>query len=215
MKDSRTKKTTKIATFIRESNLPNVLTTVRTLLAFVLPFILVGESLTMRLLAGFVFFIAAITDYYDGMLARKYNLITLFGKILDPIADKLLTLGAFTTLYMLDMFPLWILIPILFREVAVTVLRFYFLYKGKVVAAVKSGKLKTVLQFMAIVSIYINLLVKVDFAPMLSMAVANPLSVFFKVVMYILLFAALYQTLYSGFDFLKKNWKLLTGRKWA
>ncbi len=103
----------------------------------------------MRLVAALVFTGAVITDRFDGMIARQRNLITEFGKVADPIADKALIGTALVALSSLDLLPWWVTILILFREVAVTVLRFWVIRHG-VIAASRGGKLKTVVQAAAI-----------------------------------------------------------------
>ncbi len=190
----------------KNANIPNALTVIRIFLAIWLPFLWLSDSLNMNLLGGVVFTIGAITDFLDGSIARKYNIVTAFGKIVDPIADKLLTLGAFTTLSAVGMFPFWILIPILIREIGITLLRFYFLGKGRAVASVKSGKMKTVLQIAAIYVTFANFILQthVDLSPTVS--------ILFNVIMYATLLAALWQTLYSGYDFLRNNFGKNLGR---
>lgn len=193
-------------------NLSNLLTVVRIFLAIGVILLLPQPGLRDQLLAGGLFTLGAVTDVLDGRLARKYNWITNFGKIVDPIADKLLTLGAFTTLSLLGLFPLWILIPIFIRELLITVLRFYFLYLGTAVAAVKSGKQKTTLQIASITAAYVNYLFQQHVATPPVSPTLNSIGLALNAVMYILLLAALYQTLVSGFEFLRNNWALLTGR---
>lgn len=101
--------------------------------------------------AGLIFVIASVTDWLDGYIARKYNLITNMGKFLDPLADKLLVSAAFILLVALDLAPAWIVILIISREFAVTGLRLVAAGEGIVLAASNMGKLKTVSQILAIV----------------------------------------------------------------
>ncbi len=98
-----------------------------------------------------VFLVAILTDSLDGHLARKHNLITRFGKLADPIADKALTGMAFIGLSVLELLPWWVTVVILVREVGVTLLRFWVIRHG-VIAASRGGKAKTVLQSVAIVA---------------------------------------------------------------
>ncbi len=197
----------------RTVNWPNTLTVFRTILALIIPWLFLQESLTMRLLAAGLFVVAVITDIVDGRMARANNDITTFGKILDPIADKLLVLGSFFTVAYLGIVPYWILIPIALREVIITVLRFYFLGKGVAVAAVKSGKQKTILQAVSLGGAFLVFMHQVYMAPAMAPGLANTLGIVYGVIMYALLLTALYQTLYSGFDFFRLNWGLLTGKK--
>ncbi len=134
-------------------NLPNALTMLRLLL--VVPFAVAlmwqeGTNATARVIATVIFVLASITDFVDGYLARKRNLVTTFGKIADPIADKLLTGVALIGLSALGQLAWWVTLVILGREVLVTVLRFWVINKG-VIAASRGGKLKTVVQIVAIV----------------------------------------------------------------
>lgn len=197
----------------RTVNWPNTLTVFRTILALIIPWLFLQESLTMRLLAAVLFVVAVVTDIVDGRMARANNDITTFGKILDPIADKLLVLGSFFTVAYLGVVPYWILIPIALREIIITVLRFYFLGKGVAVAAVKSGKQKTILQAVSLGGAFLVFMHRVYMAPHMAEGMADTLSLVYSVIMYALLLSAFYQTLYSGYDFFRLNWGLLTGRQ--
>lgn len=137
-------------------NLPNVLTTIRILMVpFFVWFLVAGgsfghESLGMRWAAVVVFGAAMYTDKLDGDIARARNLITDYGKLADPIADKLLTGAAFVVLSLLGELWWWVTIVILVREWGITLMRFVVKRYG-VMAASKGGKLKTVLQTVALV----------------------------------------------------------------
>jgi CDP-diacylglycerol--glycerol-3-phosphate 3-phosphatidyltransferase len=136
-------------TAVRLANVANALTVLR--LAFVpvfVVFLLRGGTLD-RIIAFLLFVAASFTDFLDGRLARKHGLITDFGKIADPIADKALTGSALITLSYLGELPWWVTGLILFREVGVTVLRFWVIRRG-VIPASRGGKLKTLLQVIAI-----------------------------------------------------------------
>lgn len=136
-------------------NLPNALTTLRILMVPLFGWLLLREGGTdelSRQLATLVFILAMITDWVDGYLARKWNLVTTFGKIADPIADKALTGVAFIGLAILDEVPFiwWAAFLILLREIGITVLRFVVIRHG-VMPAGRGGKLKTVLQTVTLV----------------------------------------------------------------
>jgi len=193
-------------------NWPNTLTVIRTILALIIPWMFLQDSLSWRLWAALLFIIAAVTDIVDGRMARANNDITSFGKILDPIADKLLILGAFVTLAYMDVVPYVIVLLIALREVTITVLRFYFLGKGTAVAAVKSGKQKTLLQAISLGGAFLYFMHRTYMAELMSPGLASTLETVFLILMYGLLLSALYQTLFSGFDFFRNNWGLLTGR---
>jgi CDP-diacylglycerol--glycerol-3-phosphate 3-phosphatidyltransferase len=133
-------------------NLPNVLTVTRLVLVPLFLFCLFAEDgtdTTWRLVASGVFAVAALTDRYDGRIARKRGLVTNFGKVADPIADKALTGAALIGLSILGQLPWWVTVVILVREIGITLLRLAIL-KYQVVPASQGGKLKTLVQMIAI-----------------------------------------------------------------
>jgi CDP-diacylglycerol---glycerol-3-phosphate 3-phosphatidyltransferase len=130
-------------------NLPNVLTVVRILLVPVLVVALLGET-GNDLLAAIVFAAASFTDALDGYLARSRNSITSFGKLMDPIADKLLVVAALFALVSLGRLQAWIAMVIVTRELAVTVTRMAATAQGVIIPAAGWGKLKTIVQVAAI-----------------------------------------------------------------
>ena len=107
-------------------------------------------SIFMRILACIIFVGASITDYYDGQIARKYNLVTNLGKLIDPLADKLLVISALTVLTKYDKISLWIVLIIIFRELMITGLRAIVAADGTVIAAETLGKWKTATQMVAL-----------------------------------------------------------------
>ena len=135
--------------------LPNAITIARIPLAvvFFILLLLGGryglDDLTVRWIAGILFVVAISTDWVDGYLARKYEIVSDFGKLWDPIADKLLTGAGFVGLAILGEWPWWIVIVILIREWGITVHRF-MVAKQHIVAAAWMGKLKTVVQGVAL-----------------------------------------------------------------
>lgn len=141
-------------------------------------------------LAMIIFTIASITDFLDGYLARKYHLITNFGKFADPLADKLLVMTAFITLVGASVIPMWIVAVIVCRELAVTGLRLLLVNDGEVLAAAWPGKVKTATQMLAIIFLLID-----DF-PVKGL----PFSIGT-----ILLYVCLVATVYSGVDYFIKN----------
>jgi len=130
-------------------NVANVLTVVRIFLVPVFVLCLIQGGTAWRLVALAAFGGASATDFLDGQLARKRGLVTDFGKIADPIADKALTGAALITLSALGELPGWVTGVILARELGITVLRFAVIRRG-VIAASQGGKLKTLLQILAI-----------------------------------------------------------------
>lgn len=138
-------------------NLPNILATFRIFLAplFFYFLILAGENSQIHIswinfFAGFVFLIASVTDFFDGYIARSWNQITKFGSIIDPLADKMLTLAGFLGLMVIDRANPWAVYLILIREFFITGFRVVMASEGIEVAASMAGKVKTVFQMLAI-----------------------------------------------------------------
>lgn len=138
---------------LKKMNLPNKLTMLRIALVpfFVLFMAIPIEDLWPKYVALAIYIIASITDFLDGYIARSRKLITKFGKIADPLADKLLVSSGFVMLTCLDIIPGWITCIILFRDFTVSSLRMFAVNKGSDVAAVWSGKVKTVFQMIGII----------------------------------------------------------------
>ena len=134
-------------------NVANVLTIVRIVLVPIFVVCLAADTTGWRVVAFVLFWVASATDFLDGRLARNRGLVTDFGKIADPIADKALTGAALITLSVLHHLSWWPTILILVREVGITALRFAVIHRG-VIAASRGGKLKTLLQMLAI-SLYL------------------------------------------------------------
>ena len=139
-------------------NLPNILSISRAVCIPVTVVLLYTGDPACRIAAGIVFVIACLTDFLDGKIARKYNLVTDFGKFIDPVADKLLVLTTMIMLVHLRMMDAWIVIVILCRELAVDGLRMVAVGQGKVIAAGPLGKWKTACQMVLItVMLILNL----------------------------------------------------------
>ncbi len=136
-------------------NVPNALTVLRLILVPVFLWLLLTDTTESRWWAAAVFAIASLTDHLDGSIARKYNIITNFGKLADPLADKFLTLGAFVALSALGYLSWWFTAIVAIREIGITVLREVLRRRGTVVAASSGGKLKTVLQILLIFTLVI------------------------------------------------------------
>lgn len=172
-------------------NLPNKLTLLRIILV---PVFVALYFLGLYIPALLVFVIASVTDTLDGRIARKYNLITNFGKIMDPLADKVLVYAAFCLFVQNGIMPGWMLIVILFREFAVAGIRTVAASEGIVIAAGKSGKAKTVLQMIAV-----PLLIIASLSPVISIAGQ------------VFLWASLVMTVYSGAEYIIKNKSVFLG----
>ncbi|MBI9012805.1 MAG: CDP-diacylglycerol--glycerol-3-phosphate 3-phosphatidyltransferase [Clostridiales bacterium] len=132
-------------------NLANKLTLSRIFMIPFFVFFLLKGTTTDMIVAGVIFIIASLTDFLDGYIARSRNLVTKFGKFMDPLADKLLVMSAFVCLVELQIVPSWIVIVILAREFIVSIFRAIAASEGIVIAAGKLGKYKTVTQMIAII----------------------------------------------------------------
>jgi len=135
-------------------NTPNKLTILRIILSFICIGFILQNSFSSLIIALIIFGLASITDFFDGYIARKRNLISDLGKILDPIADKILIIGVFCAFLELGIINSWMVILIMFREFIITGLRLYGLNKGIVLEAKRFGKNKTVSQVVGIFVIF-------------------------------------------------------------
>jgi len=188
-------------------NLPNKLTMARIALTFIFIFLISQSNLASIVMAAIVFSLASLTDYYDGHLARKHNLISDFGKLMDPIADKFLILAAFLAFVRMQIVEDWMVILILGREIVVTSLRLFAVTKGKVLAAEKGGKHKTVSQIVAIFTI----LGFVIFKELLTAtSLWSPLvEMWWRAGIDILMLVTVSLTLISGLSYIWNNRKLI------
>ena len=167
-------------------NLPNKLTIARVI---AVPFF-IGAYFSWYLLAFIIFVAASLTDMLDGKIARKYNLVTNFGKIMDPLADKVLVYSAICLMIPVYV-PAWMLIIILAREFTVAGMRTVAASEGIVIAAGMSGKIKTVLQMIAVC--------------LLLLVPAFPLFIPLWYIAQAFLWASLIMTVYSGVEYVIQN----------
>jgi CDP-diacylglycerol---glycerol-3-phosphate 3-phosphatidyltransferase len=177
-------------------NIANILTVIRLALVpvFLVTLFAVEGSTGWRLTAALVFAIASATDNLDGRLARKFGLVTDFGKVIDPIADKALTGAALIGLSILGDLPWWVTVTIAVREVGVTLLRFWVIRYG-VIAASYGGKAKTLAQ---IVAIELFLL---------------PLPAWFAPIDWTVMIIALVLTIVTGVDYVVRAIRLRAGAR--
>ena len=175
-------------------NLPNKLTIFRVILIpfFVLFLLLEPDNQTFRLIADLIFIVASLTDMLDGKIARKYHLVTNFGKFMDPLADKLLVCAAMVCLVATGQLAAWIVIIIISREFIISGFRLIASDNGIVIAASMWGKFKTVFQMLMIIVL-----------------IADPGGVF-DLVGEILIWIALALTVISLIDYIWKNRQVLT-----
>ena len=139
-------------------NTANKLTIFRVVLVpFFVIFMLCDITQHSQLIALIIFIVATITDHFDGSIARKYNMVTSFGKFMDPIADKLLVSSALICLTSLGKIPAWAVIIIILREFAVSGIRLVAADNGSVIAAAGWGKAKTVAQMVMIIIFLVDI----------------------------------------------------------
>ena len=182
-------------------NLPNKLTIFRVIMIpFFLIALLVDEIPGGKWIAVSLFIIASLTDMLDGKLARKYNLITNFGKFMDPLADKLLVCSAIVALISLDRIPCWVVIVIIAREFIISGFRLVASDNGVVIAASWWGKIKTVVQMI------MTIVLICDFRAECNSNVIT-------VIENILIYSALALTVISLIDYLAKNKAVLKEQK--
>ncbi|MGQ7367193.1 CDP-diacylglycerol--glycerol-3-phosphate 3-phosphatidyltransferase [Streptococcus suis] len=168
---------------MKKENIPNALTVGRILVIPIFILLLtVWDSTVSHVLAALIFSLASITDYLDGYLARKWQVVTNFGKFADPMADKILVMSAFIMLVELGFAPAWVVAIIICRELAVTGLRLLLVENGgTVLAAAMPGKIKTFSQMFAVIFLLLH----------------------WNLLGQITLYIALFFTLYSGYDYFK------------
>ena len=181
-------------------NLPNKLTVGRII---AVPFFILAYMTEYFLLALIIFAVASLTDMLDGQIARKRNLITNFGKIMDPLADKVLVYSAFCLMVADGEIPAWMLIVILAREFVVAGVRTVAASEGIVIAADMAGKIKTVLQMIAVplILIYKYLDPVLNSTP----GVLYEFPGLMRLFGHIILWASLVMTVYSGAMYIIKN----------
>lgn len=169
-------------------NLPNKLTVLRVLAIPAVVALLLVNTPVCRGAATALFILACLTDWLDGYIARKQGIVTVFGKFLDPVADKLLVLSTMIALTGLNQLPAWVSVTVLFRELMVDGLRLIAVQKGVVIAAGKLGKIKTVSQMVLVLVVLLNIPalkdLRIDWA---------------------LIAVAVVMTVWSGVDYFLKN----------
>ena len=193
-------------------NLPNKLTLMRIILVPFFAAAMLIEAIPYRFLIALVIFAAAsITDMRDGKIARKYNMVTDFGKFADPLADKILVISAFACFIELDIVGAAFMIIVLFREFTVTSIRLVAAENGKVVAANMWGKAKTVSQMVAIIVVLINCGLA-EFAAKGVTFLAGAEGIM-TVINTVLLWISAVLTLVSGVIYIKDNFSFIKNAK--
>ena len=188
-------------------NIANRITLLRIALTFVFMFFLFGQGLWAKVISLIIFTLAALSDFYDGWLAHKKNIVTDFGKFMDPIADKILVLAAFAAFVQMQLIEAWMFVIIISRELLITSLRLFALNKGKVLAATKAGKHKTLSQ-MSVIFVILGFIVLKEV--MLRFFTWNPYwERLFRVGIYVFMLLAVGLILYSGISYLWENRKII------
>ncbi len=185
-------------------NVPNFLTLLRFGLTALFIFFIMLPGLSAKLWATFVFVLATSSDFLDGYWARKYNLTTDFGKILDPIADKFLLLAAFYVFVHLSIMPMWMFVVIVVREVGLTLFRLIMVGRGACLAAETLGKCKTVVQMVTVSLVLIYLVIDA----MENFSGREFIFHLFYWITPIMLWLTLFLTVISGLTFLWNNRKI-------
>jgi CDP-diacylglycerol--glycerol-3-phosphate 3-phosphatidyltransferase len=184
--------------------LPNQLTVMRIILTPVFFFLFLQESAIMQQISVIVFLIAAITDWYDGWLARKFNYITSWGKFMDPLADKILTSAAFLGFVFLGILPGWMVFIIIIRDFLITGLRSFAELKKHSFYTSRSAKIKTFVQMFFLY--YLLIIYVLRTFP----SFINEFEFYYKLfsdkslIYYVMLFITVF-TAYTGFSYIYKN----------
>lgn len=177
-------------------NAPNVVTIARIALIPFFVAVLSAESRRNSFWAALIFGAASATDFLDGYLARRFQLITTFGKFIDPLADKLITMSAYVVLVHLARLPAWVVLVILSREFIISGLRTIAMSEGIVIAASQGGKWKTALQLVGIVALIVHYPYEVDL--LVYQAPVN-----FHVVGIVLTYVSLVPSVWSAVDYFR------------
>ncbi len=189
-------------------NTPNKLSLLRVALIPVLVLFMYLPGWPMILLSAAVFGAAAYTDYLDGHIARRDNIVTDFGKFIDPVADKLLILSAMIMLTYCGLLPQWAVIVILARELAVDGLRMVAVGQGRVIAAGKLGKIKTVSQIVLV----LFLMIAGRLAPVVFSSTPVHITVV-NVIGWVITLWVVAITVWSGVDYFAKNFDCIRNAK--
>ena len=182
------------------NHLPNILTVLRIVLTLFFVAVISQEGLAPIVGAAVIFWAASLTDFLDGYLAKKNNLVSSFGKIMDPIADKFLILAAFFVFMRMHLVAAWMFVLIALREILVTASRLIAIRQGRVLEAEKAGKYKTVAQ---IVVISVMLLFSILRETVYGQNLNFDMLMNWQMVIHFLMLVTVALTLFSGFSYLK------------
>jgi len=159
-----------------------------------------------------VFIIASLTDYWDGLVARKRGELSNFGRLMDPIADKVLVLSCFFVFLSLKLIALWMVLAIVLRELLITGMRLIAMTRSVILSADRGGKNKLISQVVTICVIFTYLTVR-SLDTHFSLALLNPFEGFFRVAIFSTMLITVLLTILSGLMHIQKNWRLICDAK--
>ena len=188
--------------------LPNQLTVLRIILSPVFLFFFLSDVVWMKQVSVAIYIVAALSDWYDGWLARKFNYITSWGKFWDPLADKILTSAAFIGFAIVDLIPWWMVIIIVGRDVIITLLRVFADMKNYSFVTSYYAKWKTMLQMIFLY--YLLILYVAKFTPEINLHYGELISAMLdeQLVFFVALIITLV-TFHSGLLYITRNWKII------
>jgi len=188
--------------------LPNQLTVLRIILSPVFLFFFLSDVVWMKQVSVAIYIVAALSDWYDGWLARKFNYITSWGKFWDPLADKILTSAAFIGFAVVDLIPWWMVIIIVGRDVLITLLRVFADMKSYAFTTSYYAKWKTMLQMIFLY--YLLILYVAKFTPEINLHYGELISAMLneQLVFFVALIITLV-TFHSGLLYITRNWKII------
>ena len=188
--------------------LPNQLTILRIILSPVFLIFFLSDVIWMKQVSILIYIVAALSDWYDGWLARKFNYITSWGKFWDPLADKILTSFAFIGFAIVDLIPFWMVVIIVGRDVLITLLRIFANMKNYNFTTSYYAKWKTLLQMIFLY--YLLILFVALYSPEITFPYRELIPTLLNkdLIYFVALFITLI-TLHSGILYLKRNWEII------
>ena len=189
--------------------LPNQLTILRIILSPIFLFFFLSDEIWMKQISVVIYIIAALSDWYDGWLARKFNYITSWGKFWDPLADKILTSMAFIGFAIVQLIPWWMVIIIVGRDILITLLRVFADMKNLAFTTSYYAKWKTLLQMVFLY--YLLILFVAQFTPFIYQDYKRLISILLdkQLIFFVALFITII-TFHSGILYIRRNWNIIT-----
>lgn len=185
-------------------NLPNQLTVLRITLTPVFVALFLSDKTLFKQLSLIVYIVAALTDWYDGWIARKFGYATKWGRFLDPLADKILTSSAFISFASLGLIATWMVILVVTRDILITLLRSYAELKDKPVITTKGAKTKTFIQMVFIYYLLFGYVLKASFEKInFETLFLNPTLIYWAMFLITIL------TVWTGLVYIYDNWKII------